>query len=86
MSRITKPVSLPVLLDTGIGVDDMFLLMSSWSETFDLKDISVPQRVGKTLAFAGVGMTVTSTTDLLAFLIGYNSVFLSVRSFCLYAG
>ncbi|XP_070195831.1 patched domain-containing protein 3-like [Littorina saxatilis] len=75
----------PFLL-IGIGVDDMFLLMSSWSETLHQPDLSVPDRVSMTLSVAGVGMTVTSLTDFLAFMIGYSSVFFSVRNFCLYAG
>ncbi|KAK7100868.1 patched domain-containing protein 3-like [Littorina saxatilis] len=64
----------------------MFLLMSAWSETLDKPGLTIPARIGITLTFAGVGMTVTSLTDFLAFMIGYSSVFFSVRSFCLYAG
>lgn len=70
----------------GIGVDDMFLLMSSWSETLEDTALSVPERVGTTLVFAAMGMTVTSVTDLLAFLVGSTSVFFSVEIFCLYTG
>ena len=67
-------------------MDDMFLVMSSWSETLHLREISVSQRVSMTLMFAGVGMTVTSVTDLLAFLVGSTSVFFSVEIFCIYTG
>nr|KAG5690493.1 hypothetical protein BaRGS_033333 [Batillaria attramentaria] len=69
----------------GIGVDDMFLMMSSWSETIPQTDLSVPDRVGATLAGAGIGITITSVTDVLAFAIGTTSVFRSVTSFSLYA-
>nr|KAG5688558.1 hypothetical protein BaRGS_002773 [Batillaria attramentaria] len=70
----------------GIGVDDMFLLMSSWSETLGQTDLSVPDRVGATFAGAGIGITITSITDFLAFCIGTTSVFRSVTYFSLYAG
>ncbi|KAK7507749.1 hypothetical protein BaRGS_00000714 [Batillaria attramentaria] len=70
----------------GIGVDDMFLLMSSWSETLGLTQLTVPARVGETFAKAGIGITITSLTDFLAFCIGTTSVFRSVTNFSLYAG
>ncbi|KAK7501184.1 hypothetical protein BaRGS_00007669 [Batillaria attramentaria] len=70
----------------GIGVDDMFLLMSSWSSTMGTRDLSVPRRIGATFRAAGIGITITSITDFLAFAIGASSVFLSVRNFCLYSG
>nr|KAG5702432.1 hypothetical protein BaRGS_027519 [Batillaria attramentaria] len=70
----------------GIGVDDMFLLMSSWSDTLGQTDLSVPDRVGATFAGAGIGITITSITDFLAFCIGTTSVFRSVTYFSLYAG
>ncbi|KAL8592691.1 hypothetical protein ACOMHN_037631 [Nucella lapillus] len=75
----------------GIGVDDMFLLMSSWSESLPSDDSEqnvqhVPRILGKTLASAGIGITITSLTDFLAFVIGTASVFRSVTYFSLYAG
>ncbi|KAK7508062.1 hypothetical protein BaRGS_00001027 [Batillaria attramentaria] len=69
-----------------IGIDDMFLLMSSWSETLGLTELTVPARVGETFAKAGIGITITSVTDFLAFCIGTTSVFRSVTNFSLYAG
>ncbi|XP_076441426.1 patched domain-containing protein 3-like [Babylonia areolata] len=70
----------------GIGVDDMFLLMSGWSSTQGQRDLSVPERIGATFRAAGIGITITSITDFLAFAIGSTSVFLSVRNFCIYSG
>ena len=76
---------------SGIGVDDMFLLMSSWSENLPSDDQEqtvqhVPKILGKALASAGIGITITSLTDFLAFVIGTTSVFMSVTNFSLYAG
>nr|KAG5702436.1 hypothetical protein BaRGS_027523 [Batillaria attramentaria] len=70
----------------GIGVDDMFLMMSSWSETLGITQLTVPARLGATFAGAGIGITITSITDFLAFCIGTTSVFRSVTNFSLYAG
>ena len=76
---------------SGIGVDDMFLLMSTWSENLpsDVQEQTVqhvPKILGKALASAGIGITITSLTDFLAFVIGTISVFMSVTNFSLYAG
>ena len=75
----------------GIGVDDMFLLMSAWSENLpeepeEQKVDHVPNILGRTLASAGIAITITSLTDFLAFVIGIVSVFRSVTLFSLYAG
>lgn len=75
-----------LLVNAGIGVDDMFLLMSAWGETIHLQDLSVPDRVGITFSKAGIGITITSLTDFLAFLIGITSDFIVVRQFCIYTG
>lgn len=64
----------------------MFLLMSAWGETIHLQDLSVPDRVGITFSKAGIGITITSLTDFLAFLIGITSDFIVVRQFCIYTG
>ena len=76
---------------SGIGVDDMFLMMSSWSESLpsnagEQTVEQVPKILGKTLASACIGMTITSLTDFFAFVIGTTSVFTSVTNFSLYAG
>ena len=79
-------ISLPSLsfLVSGIGVDDMFLLMSGITET-DYED-EVEDRIGETMRTSGVSITITSLTDLLAFAAGASSIFLSVRNFCIYSG
>ncbi|XP_046340750.2 patched domain-containing protein 3-like [Haliotis rufescens] len=84
--KFVNIVGVTPFLIIGIGVDDMFLLMSSWAETYPHRDKSVASRMGMTFASAGIGITITSLTDLLAFLTGVSSVFLSVRNFCLYTG
>ena len=63
----------------------MFLLMTAWGESIEYR-VDVPCRVGLTFAKAGVGITITTLTDFLAFLIGCSSVFIAVRRFCLYTG
>ncbi|CAG5117285.1 unnamed protein product [Candidula unifasciata] len=73
-------------LTLGIGVDDMFLLMSSWSETLSITDLTIPERIGTVYRKAGIGITITSVTDFLAFAIGASSIFRSVRNFCIYTG
>ncbi|CAG5117284.1 unnamed protein product [Candidula unifasciata] len=73
-------------LTLGIGVDDMFLLMSSWSETLSMTDLTIPERMGTVYRKAGIGITITSVTDFLAFAIGASSRFRSVRNFCIFTG
>ncbi|XP_076456429.1 patched domain-containing protein 3-like [Babylonia areolata] len=75
----------------GIGVDDMFLMMSSWSEHLPSDPTEqnadhIPLIMSRTMASAGIGITITSITDFLAFVIGTVSVFMSVTNFSLYAG
>ena len=51
---------LNVLMHAGIGVDDMFLLMSGWSETLSVSDLTVPERIGTMFKKVGIGITITS--------------------------
>ncbi|XP_076454785.1 patched domain-containing protein 3-like [Babylonia areolata] len=76
---------IPFLI-TGIGIDDLFLLMSAWSSTLGDRTLTVPQRVGCTLKNSGVSVSITSLTDFLAFVIGISSEFRAITIFCLYAG
>ncbi|XP_066483677.1 patched domain-containing protein 3-like [Tiliqua scincoides] len=68
----------------GVGVDDMFILVSCWQQT-KVKD-SVKDRMADTYAEAAVSVTITTLTDVLAFYIGIATSFQSVRSFCIYTG
>ncbi|XP_078272061.1 patched domain-containing protein 3-like [Rhinoraja longicauda] len=68
----------------GIGVDDMFVMLSSWQKT-KVKD-KVEDRLAKTYKEAAVSITITTLTDFLAFYIGIATPFRSVQSFCVYTG
>lgn len=62
----------------------MFIIISCWRRTRVLD--SVPDRLADTYGAAGVSITITTLTNVLALLVGSSSPFGSVRSFCLYAG
>ncbi|CAL8294085.1 unnamed protein product [Lota lota] len=66
----------------GIGVDDMFIMVSNWQHT-NVKD-SVPTRMGHTYKEAAMSITITTLTDVLGFYIGLMSDFPSIQYFCLY--
>ncbi|KAK1174039.1 patched domain-containing protein 3-like [Acipenser oxyrinchus oxyrinchus] len=68
----------------GIGVDDMFIMISCWQKT-KVHD-SVADRLAETYKEAAVSITITTLTDVLAFYIGIMTPFRSVQSFCLYTG
>ena len=65
---------LPFLL-LGIGIDNMFVIVQSYENLEDgEKNMTLPEKVGKTLRHAGSAITVTSGTDFAAFVIGGSSV------------
>ncbi|KAI4871228.1 hypothetical protein NFI96_019756 [Prochilodus magdalenae] len=66
----------------GIGVDDMFILISCWQQT-NVHD-QIENRLAQTYKEAAISITITTLTDVLAFYIGLMTPFRSVRSFCLY--
>ncbi|KAM5158310.1 patched domain-containing protein 3-like [Mantella aurantiaca] len=68
----------------GVGVDDMFIMVSSWQQTRVRS--GVEERMGETYKEAAVSITITTLTDVLAFYIGIMTSFGSVQSFCIYAG
>ncbi|XP_057666401.1 protein patched homolog 1-like isoform X1 [Diorhabda carinulata] len=77
--------SLPFLL-MGLGVDDIFVIMACWEElSMEEKKLSIPERIGLTLKHAGVSITITSTTDVIAFIISSSTILPSLESFCIYA-
>ena len=69
---------IPFLL-LGIGIDDMFVIMQCWDNLFSsgdkaTKEIPLAKRIGKTMKHAGVAITVTSATDMVAFAVGSVTV------------
>ena len=68
----------------GIGVDDMFILLSGLADA--PYNGNTNDRIGKMLRTSGVAITITSLTDIIAFGAGASSTFKSVRNFCVYTG
>ncbi|XP_017261905.1 patched domain-containing protein 3 [Kryptolebias marmoratus] len=66
----------------GIGLNNMFIMMSDWQHTH-VND-PVPKRMAHTYKEAVMSITITALTDVLKFFIGVMSDFPSVQSFCLY--
>ncbi|XP_076629861.1 patched domain-containing protein 3 [Colletes latitarsis] len=79
--------SLPFLL-LALGVDDNFLIMASWKEIHaDKSNRKKPleERVALMLGHAGSAISITSLTDVVAFIIGASTILPSLQSFCIYA-
>ncbi|XP_029935788.1 patched domain-containing protein 3-like [Myripristis murdjan] len=66
----------------GIGLNNMFVLVSDWQHTH-VKD-PVPRRLAHSYKEAAMSITITSLSEVLKFYIGVTSDFPSVQSFCLY--
>jgi len=73
---------LPFVL-LGIGVDDCFVLVNAFDNT-DRK-LPLETRIAEALGHAGVSISVTSLTDLVAFAIGSSTALPALSSFCSYA-
>lgn len=68
--------SLPFML-MGLGVDDIFVMMASWEEVLSHESNrvkSVEERIGIMLSHAGAAISITSLTDVVAFIIGASTV------------
>lgn len=76
---------IPFLL-LGIGIDNIFVI----TQTFNtLEQSSAPTslalRFGQTMKHAGVAVSVTTFTDVIAFFVGSNTLLPGLQSFCVYA-
>ncbi|XP_072269506.1 patched domain-containing protein 3-like [Pyxicephalus adspersus] len=68
----------------GVGVDNMFIIISCWKQTKVTSTLD--ERMADTYQEAAVSITITTLTDVLAFYIGIMTHFPSVQSFCIYTG
>ncbi|KAG8009597.1 Patched domain-containing protein 3 [Nibea albiflora] len=66
----------------GIGLNNMFVMVSDWQHT-NVKD-PVSKRMAHSYKEAIMPITITALTDVLKFSIGTTSDFPSVQAFCLY--
>ena len=69
---------------TGVGVDDMFIMISAWQKT-SLTD-SISERMSDVYSKVAVSITITTVTNVLAFYTGIMTSFRSVQYFCIYTG
>ncbi|VDI80305.1 Hypothetical predicted protein [Mytilus galloprovincialis] len=83
-AKLVDIVGIMPFLILGIGVDDMFILLSCLAATNCNEDVEI--RIGKALKSGGTAITITSLTDIIAFCAGAASVFPSVRYFSWYTG
>uniref|UniRef100_A0A8C6DCG6 Patched domain-containing protein 3 n=1 Tax=Moschus moschiferus TaxID=68415 RepID=A0A8C6DCG6_MOSMO len=68
----------------GVGVDDMFIMVSAWQKT-SLTD-STAERMSDVYSKVAVSITITTVTNVLAFYTGVMTSFRSVQYFCIYTG
>jgi len=68
--------SLPFML-LGLGIDDIFVINASWKQIHtDESNLNKPltERIGLMLGHAGSAISITSLTDVVAFIIGASTV------------
>jgi len=73
---------MPFLL-IGIGVDDMFVICNALDQT-DINK-TVEERFREAISHAGPSITITSTTNMVAFFVGATTRLIALKSFCIYA-
>lgn len=80
---IVPTVLICPFLVLGIGVDDVFVLMNAFNMGYACTD---PQRRCRdALKGSGLGITITTLTNLISFGVGAFSPYLSISNFCVYS-
>lgn len=73
------------LMLLGIGIDDMFVILGTLRNlSADIRSRSVAEQMGHVMKHAGVSITITTLSDVVAFGIGAFSVFPGLNTFCIY--
>ncbi|XP_075684384.1 patched domain-containing protein 3-like [Rhinoderma darwinii] len=80
----SRTVANAPFLILGVGVDNMFIIISCWQQTKVTSTLE--ERMADTYQEAAVSITITTLTDVLAIYIGIMNHFPSVQSFCIYTG
>lgn len=74
-----------IFLLFAVGVDDAFVIITTWNRMNKSPNkMSIEERIAVTMQHAGVSVTVTSFSDLVAFGCGISTQMPVLRSFCLY--
>eukprot|EP01064_Diplonema_japonicum_P029554 TRINITY_DN4814_c1_g2_i1.p1 TRINITY_DN4814_c1_g2~~TRINITY_DN4814_c1_g2_i1.p1 ORF type:complete len:936 (+),score=200.17 TRINITY_DN4814_c1_g2_i1:71-2809(+) len=76
-------VQVLIMVLLGVGIDDTFVIMESWWDCAEIP--SMKERMVTAMKHAGPAITITSITDLIAFLAGSSTVLPALRDFCYYA-
>ena len=74
---VVNQATVQSILSSGIGIDDMFVIlqcMSNIEEGHGKKIRTVKEKIALTMQHAGVAITVTSVTDVMAFGVGACTV------------
>lgn len=83
LAFVTPHLSVPFVI-MGLGIDDIFVMITSLRKIrSDHADAPLPEQIGLMLQHAGKAVTVTSLTDLVAFMVGLMSSFPGMRTYCL---
>ncbi|CBZ51687.1 putative Patched family domain containing protein [Neospora caninum Liverpool] len=67
----------------GIGVDDMFVVMNCYCVSYTIHDPE--ERCIQALRISGLGISITTLTNLISFGVGAFSTYMSIRNFCVYS-
>merc|ERR1719188_1263716 len=73
-------------LAMGIGIDDMFVIvqcLKNIESTAKGKDLGLREKIGLTMKTSGVAITLTSVTDIMAFVAGSFTILPGLFDFCL---
>lgn len=69
----------------GLGVDDIFVIIAAYRKVSDSsKETTLEENIARTMQKAGASITITSLTDIIAFLVGSFTILPSLRSFCIF--
>lgn len=77
-------VAVLAFLLLGLGMDDTFVIHAAYMDP-DVQGLPAEERAAEALARAGTSITVTSMTDVFAFLAGSYTTIPSIRAFCQFA-